>query len=72
MWNSLRKQLIFCEATYSCELMSDVWVVLHHQYGVSVSFLRRHFAEKPVVALPNVGCSLRLHVQCGPILFGHK
>ena len=25
------------------------------------SFLRRHFAGKPVVASPNVGCFLRLH-----------
>ena len=32
------------------------------QYGI-FSFIRRHFAGKPVVASWNVGCFLRLHIR---------
>ena len=36
-----------------------IWVVTRHQYGILRSFLRRHFAGKPVVVSPNVGCFSR-------------
>ena len=39
---------------------TQIWVVTRHQYGISVLFLRRNLAGKPVVASPNVGCFLRL------------
>ena len=36
---------------------AQIWVVTRHQYGISeLVGLRRHFAGKPVVASPNVGC----------------
>ena len=39
---------------------TQIYVVSVHQYGILRSFLRRHFAGKPVVAWRNVGCFLRL------------
>ena len=39
----------------------QIWLVTRHQYGKLRPFLlRRHFAGKPVVALPNIGCFLNL------------
>ena len=38
----------------------QIWVVKCHQYGISSSFIRRHFAGKLVVASQNDGCFLRL------------
>ena len=37
---------------------TQISVVTHHQYGIS--FLRRQFVGKPLVASPNIGCFLRL------------
>ena len=39
---------------------TQICVVTRHQYGIPCSFLRRHLVGKPVVALPNVRCFLRL------------
>ena len=39
---------------------TQIYVVSVHQYGILRSFLRCHFAGKPVVAWRNVGCFLRL------------
>ena len=39
---------------------TQIYVVSVHQYGILRSFLRRHFAGKPVMAWRNVGCFLRL------------
>ena len=43
-----------------------------HQYGISRSFLRRHFVRKPMAASRNVGCFFRpvLFILC-PILAVH-
>ena len=39
---------------------NQIWVVTHYSMEFLSSFLRRHLAGKPVVALPNVGFFLRL------------
>ena len=39
---------------------TQIWVVTRYSMEFVSSFLRRHLAGKPVVALPNVGCFLRL------------
>ena len=44
------------------ENTTQIWVVTRHlSMEFLRSFLRRHLAGKPVVALPNVGCFPRLH-----------
>ena len=45
---------------------TQIWVVTRHQYGFLRSFLRLHVAGKSLVALPNVGCFLKL------TFFSHK
>ena len=57
-----RDVIIVCtdrRADWSCRLgnliqpirsTTQIWVVTRHQYGILHSFLRRHFAGKPVVA----------------------
>ena len=39
---------------------TQIWVVTRYSMEFLSSFLRRHLVGKPVVALPNVGCFLRL------------
>ena len=39
---------------------TQIWVVKHHQYVISVLLPQMSFCWKPVVALQNVGCFLRL------------
>ena len=39
---------------------TQIWVVMHHQYRISVLVSQTSFAGKPVVASLNVGCFLRL------------
>ena len=39
---------------------TQIWVVMRHQYGISVLVSQTSFGRKPVVASPNVGCFLRL------------
>ena len=50
-------------AARSIRSTTQIWVVTRHQYGILRSFLRRHFAEKPVAASPYVGCFLRLFIK---------
>ena len=54
------------------ESLPQIWVVTRHQYGPEFlrSFLRRHFASKPVVASRNVGCFLRLVQDLDPRILG--
>ena len=39
---------------------TQIWVVTHHQYGISVLVFKHHLGRKLLVALPNVCCFLRL------------
>ena len=39
---------------------TQIWIVVNHQYGILHSFLRCHFAGKPIVVQQNVSCFLRL------------
>ena len=38
---------------------TQIWVVIHHQYGILRVILRCHFSGKPVVSSRNDGCFLR-------------
>ena len=39
---------------------NQIWVVMHHQYGISALVSQTSFGGKPVVASPNFGFFLRL------------
>ena len=48
-------------AALPIENTGQIWVVTHHQYGISPRlFLRRHFAGKPLLVPRNVSSFLRL------------
>ena len=40
---------------------TQIWVVMHHPYGISVLVSHCHLVGKPVLALPNASRFLRLH-----------
>ena len=40
-------------------ITTQIWVVIHHQYGILRAILRCHFSGKPVVSSRNDGCFLR-------------
>ena len=51
---------------------TQIWVVMHHQYGISVLVSQMSIAGKPVVALRNVTCFLRLFNPLGPKSVQHQ
>ena len=50
-------------ATQPIRSTTQIWVKTRHQYGISSLTSQTSFAGKPVVALPNVGCFLRLVIR---------
>ena len=55
-WNQIS------HASWPIRSTTQIWVVMCHQYGLSALVTQTSFGGKPVVALPNVGCFLRLPI----------